>query len=203
MNPRRLSIFQYLWNNPCSHIRQISRGTNIPLETLKWHLKSLERSGLLASKKFGRKVAFYPKGLIRTIDVRIFAQISAPVRQRIIKLLYKNPDGVKLGEISSELSMSKQALNHHLSLLADQSIIKGQKGKKPAVYRIHENLTNLIDIYKNRTDEVLNWLLPALEKDCLNPKPGDKRGDKIRIKLSLGVKKKNIRFVLNPIQNIF
>jgi len=203
MNPRRLKIFRYLWSLPCSHIRQVSRATGMPVESLKWHLNMLEKSKLISSKKFERKVAYYPTGLVRPKDVEVFAQISESTRRGIVRLLWRELKGVQLEQLASELFMSKQALNHHLSILESLSIIESSKGKKPTTYRLHGNAEELMLLYQRRASKVLDWLQRTLDEDCLNPRIIEKREDWARIRLSLGVKKKTLKFHLDPFQHIY
>ena len=198
MNPRRLRIFSYLWKMPCSHIRQISRATRIPVESLKWHLRTLEKFELLKSRKSSRRVAYFPVGLVRAKDIELFSQISDPRRREIVRVLSEKSD-VTLDDMSSKVSLSKQALHHHLSILEDLSVITSPKGKRPARYSIHENMKGLARVYENRTGEVLKQLVSSLTRDCLNPKVKALRDDVVRIRISLGVRQRSIRFGLNPL----
>lgn len=203
MNPRRLKIFRYLWSFPCSHVRQVSRATGMPVESLKWHLKMLEKSKLISSKKFERKVAYYPTGLVRPKDVELFAQISEPTRRAIIRLLWREPKGIKLELLASNLAMSKQALNHHLSILEKLSVIESTKRKKPTIYRLHGSMDGLMLLYQRRASKVLDWLRRVLDEDCLNPRITEKRDDRARFRLSFGVKKKMLQFFLDPFHHIY
>jgi DNA-binding transcriptional ArsR family regulator len=203
MNPRRFRVFFHLWKNPCSHIRQISKSAKIPVESLKWHLKTLERSKFVHSKRFARRVAYYPKELIRKEDVELFAQLSDPKRKKIVSILGQGSDGVGLEEMSSKLSISKQALNHHISILKRLSVIRSAEGDRSGIYSLDERMNGLNQEYEGRADEVLAWLLSLLDEDCLNPEVKKRQEEFIRLRLSLGTGKKTIRLHMNPFNNIF
>lgn len=202
MNPRRLAIFEHLWKIPCSHIRQISRAIKIPVESLKWHLKVLERSELIGAMRSERRVAFYPKGLIREEDVGLFAQLSNTKRRKIVKMLWEKPEGVELNEISSAMKISKQALHHHISILENLSVVKGFKEGRRAKYRLDKKMDKLKSLYQRISGKLLKWLLSSLENDCLNPEVLKKDERAVRIRVSLGVKKSTIEFHLNPFSYI-
>jgi predicted transcriptional regulator len=202
MNARRLEIFIFLWKAPGSHIRQISRATRIPVESLKWHLRMLDRAKLTASKRFERKIAFYPRGLLRREDVELFAQISVPVRRQIVKIIWKSPNGAILESISAGVSLSKPALRHHLMVLKNVAAIETSKDEKPVIFYPSKRLQKLASLYKTRIPKAREWLQSALEKDCLNPTVREGREGVVRIRLSLGIKKKNIEFRLNPFDYI-
>jgi len=202
MNPRRLAIFEHLWKNPCSHIRQISRATKIPVESLKWHLRMLERSELIGALRSERRVAFYPKGLIREDDVELFAQLSNTKRREIVRILWEKPEGTELNEISSAMKLSKQALHHHISILENLSVVKGLKEGRRAKYRLDKNVDKLKRLYQRRSGKLLKWLLSSLENECLNPEVVKKDEEAVKVRVSLGVKKSTMEFQLNPFSNI-
>jgi predicted transcriptional regulator len=153
MNPRRLAVFRYLWNVPCSHIRQVSRSSRIPVESLKWHLKMLEGAELIASKRFQRKLAFYPKPLIRFEDIQIFASMSDPIRKGIVRAIWKHSEGASVDLISSGLPISGPATRHHLCILEELGVIEVSREHKPIIYRLDGQVARLDSLYKKTKNE--------------------------------------------------
>jgi predicted transcriptional regulator len=202
MNPRRLKVFVFLWKTPGSHIRQISRATKIPVESLKWHLGMLDKAKLIASRRFERRIAYYPRGLIRREDTELFAQISIPVRRQIVKTIWGSPKGASIDTISKGVPLSKPALRHHLTVLKNVVAIETSRVKKPVEFCPSKKFKRTVMLYKSRIPKVKDWLQTALEKDCVNPRMKEGRHGSVRIRLSLGIKKKNIEFKLNPFSYI-
>ncbi len=55
MNERRLRIYQEIFNEPGVHLRELQRRLEIPLQSLRWHISLLLKSGLLECVSYGKK----------------------------------------------------------------------------------------------------------------------------------------------------
>ena len=63
MHPMRRSIYQLVCETPGSYFYEIVSTLAEPQGTLSWHLRMLEKDGLIKSQKFGGKRLYYPKML--------------------------------------------------------------------------------------------------------------------------------------------
>lgn len=56
----RRSIYHFILENPAAHLREIRRIFNVSLSAVVWHLRILEKSELIISKKIGNRLTFFP-----------------------------------------------------------------------------------------------------------------------------------------------
>ena len=64
----RRTIYNYIMNNPGSHLRKISRATDIQLGTLRYHLDYLEKKELVLSKKEKNLKLYFIPGRLSSED---------------------------------------------------------------------------------------------------------------------------------------
>lgn len=63
LHPFRRDLYQVLCENPGTYLLELVSMLESPLGTLTWHLRILEREGLVKSIKFAGKRLYYPRML--------------------------------------------------------------------------------------------------------------------------------------------
>jgi len=123
-NPKRLRIIEYLANEPCASISEISASTGIPLSSIRWHLKKMIENLLLEECARSR---YAPAGMVPYELTALFMALHSPVEADIVDVLIKR-GSMKAREIRRGLSVSPQNLSYHLKKLVDFGIIHREKG---------------------------------------------------------------------------
>jgi len=109
----RRTIYDFIMKYPGLHLREISRRTNIPLGSLKYHLNFLNKYGLIAPKSDHRYIRYYVKQTVGKKDKEILNLLRQETPLRIIlMLLTPGP-----GHIFKDKETQKKAYYKHATFL--------------------------------------------------------------------------------------
>ena len=122
----RRKIFNFIKKNPGLHLRNLSRKSNIPYSTLKYHLHNLEKNDLIISKGQNGYQRYYLKNKIGNKYKNIINVLRQGTTRKIILCLLDNTSCTRK-ELSKELKKSPQTISFHLKKLLDLNIIREPK----------------------------------------------------------------------------
>jgi len=128
----RRRVFEAVRGNPGIHMRGLQRETGMPMGTLRYQLRYLERHGLIVEKKEGRMITYYPAGgdsVVDAQDKRFLAVLRQEIPRLIVLHLMMHPHSSH-GELKPHFRVSASTLSYHLKKLTDSGIIsKDSEGK--------------------------------------------------------------------------
>ncbi|MFA5771577.1 MAG: winged helix-turn-helix transcriptional regulator [Thermoplasmata archaeon] len=131
----RKKIRRFINKMPGLHLREIQRELNIPLGTLNYHLRCLEKSGTITSKKEGKYKRYCPMGEITAVDREILSILRQTIPRRIILCLLVNPDITKKN-ISGQLGIRESTTMFHLRKLMKYNLVKQEKQGRENIYSV-------------------------------------------------------------------
>ncbi|MCK4365251.1 MAG: helix-turn-helix domain-containing protein [Thermoplasmatales archaeon] len=128
----RGQIYGYIRTNPGVHYNQIRRGIDIKNGTLSYHLRVLEKTELIKSRREGvRYRAFYPSGIRFPKEERYRL---TELQTEILEVIKKH-DGIKQKEIAKILHKKPQVINYNVKVLRQADLINVRKiGRKTLCY---------------------------------------------------------------------
>ena len=137
----RKRIFECVQANPGIHFSQLKRELEMETGALQYHLRRLERYGVLESEEYqGKRRAFVAREL--TPEER---QILATLRYETTRhiLLFLLEDGpARNGEIAEAVGVTPATISWHLSNLLDDSVVERSDEGRTTLYRVsNEELT--------------------------------------------------------------
>ncbi|MFW3145853.1 MAG: winged helix-turn-helix transcriptional regulator [Thermoplasmatota archaeon] len=134
-HPTRNQLVNYLKKHPGAHFKAIARDTATPPGTLRHHLSSLQREGIVVSRSEGIFRRFYPAaGRIDPEDE------EKGNRSSIMEVVEKYP-GISQTDLRSILDLPKQTLSYHVLLLEEEGFLKSErKGGRKCVYPLKRHL---------------------------------------------------------------
>ncbi len=197
MNPRRQRVFEYVWNNPCSHLRRISRELRIPAQSLRWHLLRLCEGDVLASQRVKGKVVYFAPWAVREEDVLVFAAMANGTRGKIVRLVAQEKR-ITQSEIFRSLRTYQQAVLPPLAELAELGLLKTWKENGKRFYELGDAFARLQENYAAASQERTDRLLAVLTRDGVSPKVQSHGADEVQIQVSNGVQKSILRLRLAP-----
>ena len=132
----RGQIYGYIKTNPGAHYNQIRRDIDVKNGTLAYHLRVLEKTELIKSRKEGvRYRAFYPVGQKFPKKERFRL---TELQMRILKIIQQQ-EGLTQKEIASELHKKPQTINYNIKVLQKAELIKLKRlGRKSRCYVVEE-----------------------------------------------------------------
>ena len=128
----RGQIYGYIKTNPGVHYNQIRRGIDIKNGTLSYHLRVLEKTELIKSRREGlRYRAFYPTSM-KFPKVERFRLTELQIS--ILDVINKN-SGIDQKEIANKLDKKPQTINYNIKVLEQAGLIEVRKlGRRTGCY---------------------------------------------------------------------
>lgn len=134
---RRL-IFNFVSNNPGSHLRKISRDLNIHLSTLRYHLDYLEKKGLIICQNENNLKIYFASGKLDSKEKNL-THLLQQKRFRDVILAIIDASGSTSWQIAEKLSMKSSTISKYVNILEDRGIVYHEKiGREKRYYMIDE-----------------------------------------------------------------
>jgi predicted transcriptional regulator len=203
MNPSRRAIFEFICNNPCSHLRKISRYCEFSAQTARWHLLKLVDNQLISQDDYGTKKIYSPlTNYIKSEECQIFALLNnADIRA--IYLCIENHPKISQKQLSISLGIYQQLLSRSLLILERNNLIAYEKKAREKVYFITNKLKGIEEVFKFKAPHFEKELILALTNDGVDPKIISSDSDLIKIKIDSGGNKHSVLSInKNPVNAI-
>lgn len=126
LEPRK-KIYDAIEESPGMHLRQIDRKLDIPMGTIRYHLRVLEKRDLITSKKEDKYKRFYARGKIDREKKDVLAILMKELPRTIILYLLEFP-GSSHKDILSSLDVAASTLSYHLKKLREKDMIEKRDG---------------------------------------------------------------------------
>ncbi|MHA1530974.1 MAG: winged helix-turn-helix transcriptional regulator [Candidatus Heimdallarchaeota archaeon] len=169
MHPMRREIYQLVCETPGSYFYEIVSALAKPQGTLSWHLRMLEKDGLINSQKYGGKRLFYPKMLRSESAERAFAILKNNTAAKVFDHIMNN-SGCYQTEIAEKLSIHHDTVRHHILRLSEAELIDIIRDGRTVKYFPGELGKELINGSLNVLSErYIRFLIDKLEEGCMSP----------------------------------
>ncbi|HID25062.1 MAG TPA: winged helix-turn-helix transcriptional regulator [Thermoplasmata archaeon] len=124
----RRTLYSYIDEYPGSHLREIARDLDLKPSNAEWHLRKLEQSNLIRSRKIGGKKVYY---LVEGgVEVRKRAIAESILRNKnarlIMQYLRENP-GKHLLEIARALNLNHHTVKWHIKKMQMAEMVEGDR----------------------------------------------------------------------------
>ncbi len=183
MHPLRRSIYQLVCETPGSYFYEIVSALATPQGTLSWHLRMLEKDGLIKTTKFAGKRLFFPKMLRSESAEKAFAILKNGTAAKIFDLIVNNP-GSYQSEIAEILGIHHDTVRHHIARLAEAQLIDIIRDGRTVKYFPGELGKELIDGSLNIfTERYIQFLVEKLEEGCMVPEILDRDSHTISLRI--------------------
>lgn len=160
---RRNEVLEVIRNKPGITFRQLARELEIGIGDLQYHLRRLEKEGIVFSRRLGKRRYLFPKGFEENAQ-RLLIAISTDTRRRILLLLMRGP--LSQGEIATSLGLSQPTVSYHMGELKKLGIVKTEERGKSVIYHLNydpETIARIIkeyrpSIWENLADRLIDLL---------------------------------------------
>ncbi|NHJ03222.1 MAG: ArsR family transcriptional regulator [Candidatus Heimdallarchaeota archaeon] len=169
MHPLRREIYQLVCETPGSYFYEIVSLLASPQGTLSWHLRMLEKDGLIKSIKFGGKRLFFPNMLRSESAEKAFAILKNNTAAKVFDHIVNNA-GCYQTEIAEKLEIHHDTVRHHITRLAEAELIEIIRDGRTVKYFPGELGKELINGSLNiLTERYIRFLIDKLEEGCMTP----------------------------------
>jgi DNA-binding transcriptional ArsR family regulator len=201
MNGKRRKIYQYLVENPLSHLRELARETGIPVGTVDWHVKILTKAGIISTFEDKNKRYLYPTGWIATEDLDGLSALQDRTSREIYFTVKKNK-GLSQTNIAERMGKYQQYVQPHLANLERYGFLAPNSEGRRKVYRIGGKASELQKKYEERVVDYLKGVMDMLKDDGLNPKIQGRSKVVMKVRMDDGQNVFHLRIRANPIKTI-
>ena len=169
LNPIRRRIYEIVCESPGIHFYKIVSELATSQGTLDWHVRQLEKDGLLNSSKFGGKRIFYPRMLSSLESAKAFAALRSDTAKEIFRNVINTP-GMNQQELANAVGVHHDTVRYHLTRFEKVGLVdRFRDGREVRVF-IGELGQLLVDgSLEVVSEHFVSFLLKKLEEGCLTP----------------------------------
>lgn len=183
LHPLRREIYRLVCETPGTYFFEISNVLNAPHGTVNWHLRKLEKAGLIKSIKFGGKRIFYPSSL-RTVEVEKAFAVLKHETAREIFLFIVNNEGAHQSTIAKALNIHHDTVRHHVTRMIEAGLIRSFKVGRKTCYELDELGRKIQEGSAHTiTNTYVAILMDILQNNCLHPEIEDVSKDHLTLRI--------------------
>ena len=144
----RQRIYNYIKNNPGSHLRRISKVLSIALGDTQYQLNRLENLNLVRSRRVGLYKTYYGASISGERNEKISAILQQETPRDIILYLIENP-GATHNQISIHKGFSGATINWHMSRLTRIGLVYSHKEGRYTKYYLKGSVRDIVELLKS------------------------------------------------------
>jgi DNA-binding transcriptional ArsR family regulator len=183
IHPLRREIYELVCETPGTYFYEIVSELATPQGTLSWHLRMLEKDGLIKSTKFGGKRLYFPKMLRSEQAEKAYLVLKNETAVQIFDEIINNP-GSYQSEIAEKIGVHHDTVRHHIERLAKAQLIQIIRDGRTVRYFPGEFGKELIAGSLNALSErYVNFLFEKLEEGCMHPEVLERDLHSIRLRI--------------------
>ncbi|MEF8848117.1 MAG: winged helix-turn-helix transcriptional regulator [Candidatus Thermoplasmatota archaeon] len=121
----RKNLYDFIEDSPGSHLREIARELDLKPSNASWHLRKLEKTNLIRSRKIGGKKVYYlVEGGIKARKKAVAESVLKNDNAFQIMDFLKNNPGKHLLEISHALDLNHHTVKWHINKMLKTELIE-------------------------------------------------------------------------------
>lgn len=183
LHPFRRDLYQILCENPGTYLLELVDLLESPLGTLTWHLRILEREGLINSIKFAGKRLYYPKMLRSEEAEMAYLTLRSDTARKVFAFVVNN-SGCYQEQMAENLGVHHDTIRWHISRMQDVGLIRVVKSGRKKKHYLAELGSSLMEGSLNTiTEAYVLFLMEKLEDGCLNPEIRESTQDQVLIRI--------------------
>jgi DNA-binding transcriptional ArsR family regulator len=197
LHPFRRELYQVLCENPGTYLLELVDILSSPLGTLTWHLRILEREGLVKSLKFAGKRLYYPRMLRSQEAEMAYLTMRSDTAQKVFAYVVNN-QGCYQEQMAESLGVHHDTVRWHISRMEDVGLIKVvREGRKKRHYLDQLGDLLLKGSLNTITEAYIIFLMEKLEDGCLNPEIRESTAEHVTIRIDCPERGKDCFVVIN------
>lgn len=142
LSPVRLRLYGLVHAHPGIASTRLAEDLGISWGTLSYHLVRMERAGLLATRRAGRRRLVFPSQMSDTNEEDVVL-LREGTSRRIALLIVERP-GLDIAALQKELGITARAAYHNVKRLRDAGLVEGRHPRKYAGLRATPKLYGLL-----------------------------------------------------------
>jgi predicted transcriptional regulator len=132
----RRRIYEHIRENPCTHLRRLSRDLDVELGALRHHLDYLEATGVVASRR-EQNLRIYFATEVGADSRRICTLLQQKRFRDLILAIILRP-GSNHGDLAEALGLRPSTLSKYLGILEDRGVVEHVKEGRERHYHVKD-----------------------------------------------------------------
>ena len=145
----RRRIYEFIKNNPGTHMREIQRRLEMPIGVLKFHIQYLVKHEIITEKPDRYYKRYYLTGTLGSLDKEALGALRQQYPRWIILFLLDNP-GAKHKELLAQFKLKPSTLSFYLKSLIDKHVVQRRRAGRESSYKIidQESIVKILVTYR-------------------------------------------------------
>ncbi len=148
LNERTRKVLEFIKENPGLNFNELSRRLGLAKGDLQYHLRKLEKLGLVVSRRSGLKRHYFPAGVFSEKEKDVLTLLSSENVREIIMYMVAKP-GVTQKELCEGLALSPPTVNYYISKLQELGLVQSMRDGKFVKYRFVGNVELFVKMIQN------------------------------------------------------
>ncbi|WP_456396892.1 winged helix-turn-helix transcriptional regulator [Thermococcus sp.] len=148
LNERTKLILNFIRENPGLSFNELSRRLGLAKGDLQYHIRRLEKLGLITSKRSGLRKHYFPRDIFDEREKDILSLLSSENVRGIIMYIIANP-GATQKELCSELGLSPPTVNYYIGKLKELNLVRSIKDGKFVKYYFEGDVELFVKLTRN------------------------------------------------------
>jgi len=142
----RLTIYNFVRDNPGFHLRALSNSLNLPIGVLQYHLGLLVDKGLLSSYHDGRYKRYFESKKFSETAMKVISLLRNGTSGKILAVLFAEPQTTHK-DLAARLHISSQALSWQMHRLEEMGVVSRSLDGLTVRYSLTESVCSAISQY--------------------------------------------------------
>lgn len=135
LHTRRRAIYRHILDHPGVHVRGVEKDLRIATGDMQYHLRGLEKQGLVKTRRVGLYRFVYPTNLFEDHQELLLGVLSQEMPREILLCLIGFP-GLTQRELARRLHHSSPTIWWHMEKLAKQGMVRRRRTGKAVTYEV-------------------------------------------------------------------
>jgi len=142
--------------------------------TTQYHLRSLEKSGKIASTKRGFYKYYFPAGVFQDKEKVLLEVLSHKTAREILILIIEQRNPTQ-SDIAAKIGLSAPSVSWHVRRLTDASVISEEREGKYKRYQLRGDPQKIVSLMKTYYPSLWDTWSDRLAEIFLSLSPGEKK----------------------------
>jgi predicted transcriptional regulator len=142
----RRQIYDAVVGSPGIHLRGLHKALDIPLTTVDYHARRLERASVLRARRFNVHKSYFPHWLSDAQDQRYLYYLHRHSPRTILRIILENPRST-VESLGEGLEISPPTISYHLKSMTDEKVVRAfwSRGRRYFELTDEERLRELLE----------------------------------------------------------
>lgn len=155
-NKNRKKIFEYIFSNPGTHLREIQKILKLTPQISAWHLQMLEKFDFIRAKRIKNKIVYFDREIDPKFDKALFI-LKNPNHFRILENILLEPY-ITVNDLAKKVRINSEKVKKVILALIELNFVnKGNDDKSTEYYCKLKNIIPILKMLKFPESKIVKY----------------------------------------------